>query len=49
MFEADEINILEEDSKFTRPQLGPKSYFEMQTVDFLLDLGQGCQGVLFRS
>ncbi len=37
------MNALEGDGNCTRPKLGLKSYFEMQIVDFLLDLGQRCQ------
>ncbi len=49
-FEANTISALNEDRKCTRPNLGPKPFFEMRTVNILLDLRQGCQWeVIFRS
>ena len=48
-FEADTINALGGDSVCSGAKIGAKSYFERLIVDFLLDLGQGCQCMICRS
>ena len=48
-FEADTINALGGDSVCLGSKIGSKSYFESLIVDFLLDLGQGCQCMICRS